>query len=87
MKVVLGTDGSPHAKYAEEFLQRYPISKQSPITCASAFSSVHLLMATSHPFLGPILADQISEGLRHEKRKPKRPQEKARLGSEPKVTP
>ncbi len=59
MKIVFGTDGSEHSKFAEDFLLRYP-AQGAKIFCCAVYSTSHVVMATSHPFLGPILADQIT---------------------------
>jgi nucleotide-binding universal stress UspA family protein len=59
MKIVFGTDGSEQARFAEEFLARYPC-KGAHVLCVSVYSTVRIVTATAHPFIGPILADQIS---------------------------
>jgi len=63
MKVVLGTDGSSQAQFVEEVLSRYPLGNDAELHCCSAYSATRILTATSHPFLGPILADQLSEAV------------------------
>jgi nucleotide-binding universal stress UspA family protein len=63
MKVVLGADGSDHAMFAAEFLARYPISADSIVDCCGVYSASHVVTATSHPFLGPLLADQLSQAV------------------------
>lgn len=60
MKIVFGTDGSEHSRFVEELLSRYPLSSEDSVECCSAYSAARIVTATSHPFLGPILADQIT---------------------------
>jgi nucleotide-binding universal stress UspA family protein len=63
MKVVLGTDGSDHSKFAGSFLRRYPLGTDAHVLCCSAFSTARIVTATSHPFLGPIISDQIAQAV------------------------
>lgn len=63
MKVVLGADGSEHADFAAEFLGRYPMSPDSVVDCCGVYSASHVVTATSHPFLGPLLAGQLSQAV------------------------
>ena len=63
MKVVLGADGSEHAEFAADFLLRYPMSSESLIDCCGVYSASHVVTATSHPFLGPMLVDQLSQAV------------------------
>ncbi|MDQ2985672.1 MAG: universal stress protein [Armatimonadota bacterium] len=63
MKVVLGADGSEHAEFAADFLARYPMSPDSVVDCCGVYSASHVVTATSHPFLGPLLADQLSQAV------------------------
>lgn len=63
MKVVLGTDGSDHAKFAEDFLIRYPLGPSAEVHCCGVYSAAHVITATSHPFIGPILAEQITDAI------------------------
>jgi nucleotide-binding universal stress UspA family protein len=62
MKIVLATDGSTNALFAEEFLLRYPASG-AKVFCCSAYSPAASLTATAHPFLGGLLAEQIAAAL------------------------
>lgn len=60
MKVVLGADGSDHAEYAARFLTKYPLGEDSVVDCCGVYSAAHVVTATAHPFLGPLLADHLS---------------------------
>jgi len=63
MRVVLGADGSEHAEFAAEFLTRYPMSQDSVVDCCGVYSASHVVTATSHPFLGPMLVDQLAHAV------------------------
>lgn len=63
MKVVLGADGSEHAEFAAEFLTRYPMGEESVVDCCGVYSASHVVTATSHPFLGPMLVDQLAHAV------------------------
>ena len=63
MRVVLGADGSEHAEHAAEFLVRYPMGEGSVIDCCGVYSTSHVVTATSHPFLGPMLTDQLAKAV------------------------
>ncbi|MBA3725044.1 MAG: universal stress protein [Armatimonadetes bacterium] len=63
MKVVFGTDGSDHSHFAREFLLRYPLGSETEVHCCSVYSASHIITATSHPFLGPMIADQITQAV------------------------
>jgi nucleotide-binding universal stress UspA family protein len=63
MKVVLGADGSEHAEFAAEFLTRYPMAEESVVDCCGVYSASHVVTATSHPFLGPMLVDQLTHAV------------------------
>src|SRR5687768_10661195 len=63
MKVVLGADGSEHSSFTAEFLARYPLAEDAVVHCCGVYSASHVVTATSHPFLGPLLADQLSQAV------------------------
>jgi nucleotide-binding universal stress UspA family protein len=63
MKVVLGADGSDHAKFTAEFLTRYPLGGEAAVHCCGVYSASHVVTATSHPFLGPLLAEQLTHAV------------------------
>jgi nucleotide-binding universal stress UspA family protein len=63
MKIVLGSDGSDHAEYTAEFLSRYPVGADSVVHCCGVYSASHVVTATSHPFLGPLLAEQLTQAV------------------------
>lgn len=63
MVLVLATDGSENARFAVDYLLRYPILKSSKVYCCSVYSPVSAVTATAHPFLGGILGDRIAEAI------------------------
>lgn len=63
MRVVLGADGSDHAEFTAEFLARYPMGPDSFVDSCGVYSASHSITATSHPFLGPMLADQLANAV------------------------
>ena len=63
MKVVLGSDGSEHAEFAAEVLTRYPLGEDAAVHCCGVYSASHVVTATSHPFLGPLLAEQLGQAV------------------------
>jgi len=63
MRVVLGADGSEHAEFAAEFLTRFPMAEESVVDCCGVYSTSHVVTATSHPFLGPLLVDQLAQAV------------------------
>lgn len=63
MKVVLGADGSEHAQFTADFLTRYPLGSEAVVHCCGVYSASHVITATSHPFLGPLLADHLAHAV------------------------
>lgn len=61
MKLLFATDGSHNARFAQEFLLRYPISPQDTIYCVSVVFKLPTLTSTALPFIGKMVEQQLTE--------------------------
>lgn len=69
MTIVFATDGSDHAKAAEEVIRRLPLSAECKVLCVSVFSPSFITSsAGAHPFVGGVLAAQIEAAIDEERR-------------------
>lgn len=69
MTIVFATDGSDHAKAAEEVIRRLPLSSECKVLCVSVYSPSFITSsAGAHPFVGGMLAAQIEAAIDEERR-------------------
>lgn len=67
MIIVLATDGSDNARFAAEFLERYPAPPGTKIFCCSVYSPITAVTATAHPVLGAIIGERIAAAIEEAK--------------------
>ncbi|MCL6624389.1 MAG: universal stress protein [Fimbriimonadales bacterium] len=61
MKVLFATDGSENARFAQEFLLRYPLAPEDLILCVSVVYQLPTLTPTSLPLIGKMVERQLAE--------------------------
>ncbi len=60
MVLILATDGSENARFATEFLARYPAYAGAKVICCSVFSPISAVTATANPLLSGVFGERMA---------------------------
>lgn len=69
MTIVFATDGSENARFAAQFLARYPAPPDTETLCCSVYSPISAVTGAAHPVLAGILTGRIAAAIEEVKQK------------------